>query len=109
MILMKIIELTDKQYNNYAKIHSKRNYYQSVEYTKLLKGDVWYLGLVDDNNNLYGATSLVINDLKLNYKYAYAPRGFLINFNDFDLLTNFTLELKKYLSKKNIVFVKLDP
>lgn len=106
---MRIIELTEKQYNNYAKIHSKRNYFQSVEYSRLYNGIVWYLGMIDDNNNLHGATSLIINDLKLNYKYGYAPRGFLINFNDFDLLTNFTNELKKYLSKKNVVFVKLDP
>jgi len=107
---MKIIELTEIQYNNYAKIHSKRNYFQSVAFTKLYEGlEVMYVGLVDDNNNLYAASSLIINSLKLNYKYAYAPRGFLIDYNNYELLTTFTNALKIFLKKTNIIFVKLDP
>lgn len=106
---MQIIELNETQFNNYAKIHSRRNYFQSVEYTKLFNNKVLYLGLIDESNNLYGATSLIINELKMNYKYAYAGRGFLINYNNLELLTSFTNELKKYLKKLNIIFIKLDP
>ena len=42
-------------------------------------------------------------------KYGYAPRGFLIDYNNFNLLKIFTYELKKYLGKKNILSIKLCP
>ena len=34
---MKIIELTDIQFKNYAKIHSARNYMQTTEYASTMK------------------------------------------------------------------------
>jgi len=32
---MKIIELTEVQFKNYSKLHSARNYFQSLEYANL--------------------------------------------------------------------------
>ena len=34
---MKIIKLTETQYKNYSKLHSARNYMQSVEFANLKK------------------------------------------------------------------------
>ena len=34
------------------------------------------------------------------FKYALAPRGFLIDYNDEKLLTTFTKLIKKFLGKK---------
>lgn len=107
---MQIIKLNEEQYNNYSKIHSQRSYYHDISYIKLFNNNnIMYLGLIDDNNNLYASTALVIYNLKMNYKYAYAPRGFLIDYNNTNLLTNFTNCLKQFLKKENIIFVKLDP
>ena len=36
------------------------------------------------------------------FKYAYAPRGFLMDYEDLDSLELFTTELKKYLKEKLI-------
>ena len=41
---------------------------------------VLYIGLME-NNNIIGASMLLI-ERKKNFKYAYAPRGFLIDYND---------------------------
>ena len=66
--------------------------YELYGYKKL------YVGLVDDNNNLIAASLLLLNKIK-NYKYAYAPRGFLIDYNDMELFKTFTIMLKNYLNK----------
>lgn len=39
----------------------------------------------------------------------YAPRGFLIDYHDLELLTAFTNEIKKWAKKKNAIFIKIDP
>ena len=38
---------------------------------------------------------------------AFEPRGYLIDYNDFDLLKEFTLKLKDYVKAKNGIFIKI--
>ena len=45
----------------------------------------------------------------LKKKMFYAPRGFLIDFDDNKLLKSFTEEVKKYIKKENGIFLKIDP
>lgn len=108
---MNIIKLTEEQFRNYANFHSNRNYFQTVEFANMYKEYGYqklYIGLIDENNNLVAATLLLLNKIKM-YNYAYAPRGFLIDYNDQELLKTFTTLLKNYLRKIKITFVKLDP
>ena len=39
----------------------------------------------------------------------YSPRGFLIDYNDYELLKEFTEKIKKYVKEKNGIFIKIDP
>ena len=39
----------------------------------------------------------------------YAPRGYLLDFNDSKLLELFTNELKRYVKKSKGIFIKIDP
>ena len=110
---MKIIELNELQFKNYSNIHSKKNYKQSVEYS-LLKCDTdgydkIYLGLMDDDRNIIAATLLLEKKLNNKYSYGYCPNGYLIDFFNLNLLNIFTNELKKYLKKKNFIYVHLNP
>ena len=109
---MKIIELNQNQYRSYARIHSRRNIFQSVEYATMYENASYkasYYGLVDDNNNLCAATLILSAKMKGAYLYGYAPRGFLIDYDNQELFKTFTTLLKGYLKKKKFVFVKLDP
>lgn len=109
---MEIIELEERQFRNYSYIHSNRNIYQTVENAKRLESKYnqkLYLGLIDDQNNLLAATLLLISKLKGKYLYGYAPKGFLIDYNNEELLTTFTNKLKEYLKERKFVFIKLDP
>ena len=108
---MMIIELNEEQFRSYANFHSNRNYFQTVEFANMYELYGYkklYVGLVDDNNNLIAASLLLLNKIK-NYKYAYAPRGFLIDYNDMELFKTFTIMLKNYLKRIKVVFVKFDP
>ena len=39
----------------------------------------------------------------------YSPRGFLIDYNNKELLKKFTEEIKKYAKTENAIFIKIDP
>ncbi len=110
---MRIIELTEKQFDNYSKIHSARNYALTTQYALMEKDkhnyQIRYLGLIDNNNNLYAASLILESELKGNYKMGFAYSGFLIDYTDYELFAIFTEELKKYLKKLNYIYLKTNP
>ena len=109
---MKIVELHIDDFNKFEKTFPHRNFYQTIEYGSLMdrhQFDDYYLGLIDESNNILAATLILVNKVFIGYKWGYCPRGFLIDYNNVELLKAFTNELKIYLKKRNFMFVKLDP
>jgi lipid II:glycine glycyltransferase (peptidoglycan interpeptide bridge formation enzyme) len=66
------------------------------------------LGLKDEQNQILAA-SLILIEKNTKYKYAYAPRGFLLDYQDSHLLKEFTNGVKKYLGKLGIIAIKMNP
>ena len=109
---MHIIELSELQFKNYSNMHSKKNYKQSVEYAKLKQDNgysPYYLGLIDEANNVHAATLLLAKNINNKSKYGYIPNGYLINYYNLDLLQTFTVELKSFLKKLNFIYVRITP
>ena len=109
---MKIKQITEQEFNNFAKNYPLYSVYQTVEYAKSMENQGFLqliVGLTDNNNNNIVGASILLIQKHLAYNYAYAPRGFLIDYYDFNLLKTFTYELKKYLSSLDIVAVKFNP
>ena len=109
---MKIVFLTQQQFDIFSNNHPLHTMYQTSMYASLMEKTGYttrYFGFVDDKNNLIGATLLLEKKLILNFKYAYAPRGFLINYDDKDLIKEISIKFKDYLSKNNFIFLKIDP
>ena len=107
---MEIKELTNEEFKAFSKVFKPSSMYQTVEYALTMNGencDSFYVGFID-NNNLKAASLIIVQKVS-GFKYAFAPKGFLINYNDFELLENFTKELKKFLKKKDIVAIKINP
>ena len=78
---------------------------------KIKKNNGWdshYVGMKKDGD-IVAATLLLSKDIKFFKKMFYAPRGFLLDYNDFALIRDFTLELKKYLKENNALFLKINP
>ena len=51
----------------------------------------------------------ITKKLPLGYSYFYAPRGYVIDFWDNNLLKKFTEEIVKYTKKRKGIFIKIDP
>lgn len=109
---MKIIELNEIQFRNYSRLHSNRNYLQSIEYANMQKAygfNVLYVGMVDVDDKLIAA-SLILNKKAFSkFSYGISPGGFLIDYNNFDLLKNFSDLLKEFLFKKDYIYLQVEP
>ena len=109
---MKIINLNQTVYRNYANIHSRRNFGQTIEYSLLnFNRDKrkLFLGLVDDAENIYAATLILIHSVSPGIFEAIAPNGFLIDYADYNLVKTFTEELIKFLRKEKVTFLVTNP
>ncbi len=110
---MQIILLDELKFDQFAMSHPNYNYYQTSNYGKLMSKhgyNSYYLGYVDDLGAIKAATLLIVkNDKNDKRKMGYAPRGFLIDWNDDELVKNFTIALKEFLLKRNFTYVKVDP
>ena len=107
---MYIKELTNEEFSTFTSSFPYKTFYQTPEYAFVMnheKSEAFFIGLVDDNYIL--AASLVIVEKRNGFKYAYTPRGYLINFNDYNLVEQFTKLLKEFLGKKDIVAIKVNP
>lgn len=103
-------ELTNDEFKKFSNEFYIKSIYQTVEYAFIMSNqgyDCIFLGLCDDDKVL--AASLFLIDKNTKYKYAYAPRGFLIDYNNFNLLEIYTKEIKNYFSRHQIVGVKISP
>lgn len=108
---MEIVQITKEEFDIFAENHPNKNFYQTSSYGMLMDRhsfDDYYLAL-KDGETIKAATLILIDKVLFGYKWGYCPRGFLIDFNDFNLLETFTRLLKEFLNKRNFMFVKIDP
>ena len=109
---MHIEELTIERFNEYCLKNSLHNYMQTSEYARLMGENHYnydYIGLVDPKGNILAASLILIKKIGFNMRYGYAPKGFLINYYDSNLIETFISALKEFYIKKNIVFIKINP
>ena len=110
---MKIVSLKKEEFDNFAFQYKNNNYCQSSNYAEFEKEtegyEIHYLGFVDNNGNLVGAGLMLYKQLFLGYKYAYSPRGLLIDYTNIHMIRDVTNELKKLLKKQKFIFIKIDP
>lgn len=108
---MKIKELTEKEFKSYIKDRKDLSFMQMPEIGNLRKkygSEVKYLGLVKDDKILTASLFLITKTF-MKKKTFYAPRGFLIDYNNKELLEKYVEELKKYARKNDALMIKIDP
>ena len=107
---MAIRELDRKEFDEYAFKHPYRSFYQTSQYGTLMSKHGYsplYLGL--DEGGEIRASALILVKTQAGIKLGYSPRGFLIDFNDYQLVDDFTHNLKEYLARIGIVNLLIDP
>ena len=108
---MVVREITNEEFKNFSKQYPISSLYQTPEYAFSISKQNYeplFVGLINDNGETIGA-SLVLIEKIFGFKYAYTPRGFLIDYTDKDLLKRFTTLLKKFLGKKDVIAIKMCP
>ena len=107
---MHIKLLTNAEFLQFTKVFKPSSIYQTPYYAFTMNEENYtsmFVGLMD--GNVLKAASLILVYKVNGFKYALAPRGFLIDYNDENLVTTFTKLIKKYLGKKDIVAIKINP
>lgn len=109
---MNIILLNEEQFRNYSSNHINRNFCQTLEYANMKNADGYktiYLGLIDDEKNILAGSLILEKNINTKYKYGFSPNGFLIDYDNQDLIKNFTDKLKEYLKKQNYIYLRINP
>lgn len=109
---MKMIELTKEKFENFVKSSPYKNYCQTDEYGKILSKTGFeydFVGYTTNDYEILAAGMFLTKKIGSRYYYAYCPKGFIIDYNDFDLVKRFTRNLIKYYKKKNVIFLKINP
>lgn len=108
---MEFGKLTENEYLKFWEKHPLKTFLSSIEIGKLRKHNHWdveYVG-VKENKRIIGATMLVSKKRRFGKNEYYAPRGYLIDFNNIELLDFFTNQLKQYIKQNNGYVLRIDP
>jgi lipid II:glycine glycyltransferase (peptidoglycan interpeptide bridge formation enzyme) len=109
---MKLVNLSKKEFKDFTDKHPQITFHQTEEWANLKKVNNWesyYIGLEKNKKIVAGALLLAKTLPIVKKKMFYSPRGFLIDYNNKELLEEFTKEIKKFVKKEKGIFVKIDP
>ncbi len=108
---MEIKEISNEEFNEFSEKYILNSMYQTTEYGLVMNKQNYttmFVGLINDINEVVAASLILIEKFG-QFKYAYAPRGFLIDYTNKELLTEFTTKIKKFLKKKRVMAIKICP
>lgn len=108
---MKFQEITEKEYREFWENHPLKTFLSAPEISKLRQKSNWdtyYVG-VKEKKKIVAATMLLAHKRHFNKYEFYSPRGYLLDFNNHELVNFFTEELKKYIKDKKGYVLRIDP
>src|SRR5574344_213191 len=106
---MSIEEISKDEFDKYAKSHILKSFFQSKEYGSLMTHSdfsVLYIGAFE-NKEMVGASLIMYKTIAPSMKYGYAPRGFLIDYYNDELLKKFTRKIKEFFFIRGFAFIKI--
>ena len=109
---MKIINLSENEYREYATENTNSNFGQSLEYSEIqnnVRKNRLFLGLIDSNEKLQAAALILIRNVTSFTKEAVAPNGYIIDSANFDLVRKFTPLLKERWAKEHVTYLITNP
>ncbi len=104
--------ITKEEYDAFVENSSKSHFLQSYDWGTFAQKEKHltphYLAL-EEEGKIIAATLLLEKKLPLGYTYLYAPRGFVLDYQNTTLLKTFTDEVNKFAKKRKAIFIKIDP
>lgn len=108
---MKFVTLSEKEFLDFSKTNKLTTFFQTTYWGEIKLTNGWkshYIGL-KDGKTIVAASLLLSKKIKFFKNMFYAPRGFLIDYSNHELLEEFTLKLKEYLKENDALFLKINP
>lgn len=108
---MRIIEIKQEEFDSMARNHEYANPWQTSNFGKAAEAlgyETLYLGF-EDGGAIKGCTLLLTKNVFSGQSISYAPRGILIDFEDYKLLHSALEKLKDYLNDRKIMSFTMDP
>lgn len=108
---MEFLQISEEEFVSFASTHPLNNLWQTKEMAAIRKKrgfDIYYVG-VKENEKLVAATMLTSIPVFMGYTLVQALRGFLIDYNNKELLAFFHNELVKFLKSKKCLKLRIDP
>lgn len=108
-----ITNVEEKRYRDFEENHPKSHFLQSYswgEFCRRVKGQVPnYVGMEDESHNLVATALILERKTPFGYSYGYSPRGFVLDYQNKELIAEFTKYLKEFMKQKKIIYIKFDP
>ncbi|MDQ0415884.1 peptidoglycan pentaglycine glycine transferase (the first glycine) [Croceifilum oryzae] len=107
--------ITEEEYNEFVRHHSKSHFLQSVEWGKYREQsstEKMYLVGLKENGHLRAAAMILVRSMPeplISKKMAISPRGFVVDFKNKDYVKAFTHYLRLFLKRNRITFLRIDP
>lgn len=108
---MEFVILNEEEYRKFYNSNSQSSFMQSVELGHLKEdyGDIIHFVGVKKEKKIVAASLLLESKTIFNKSMFYAPRGLIVDYHDFSLLSFFVTELKKYMRKYHGFTLTIDP
>lgn len=106
-----VSDIDKEEYESFVSNSPYGHFMQSYDFGLIRKEKHFiphYVGL-KENGKLIATALLLEKKLLLGYSYFYCPRGYVIDFNNKELVNTFTKYLIKYAKKNKSIFIKIDP
>ena len=103
------VNLNKKEYDEFVSNYSMSSFMQEYNWANIK--DNWrhfHCGLYKDNK-LIGVCLILVKNIIKNITMFYIPRGYLIDFTDYEALAEMTKNIKKLAKENNAYMVKIDP
>ncbi len=110
--MMKLKEISFEELEKFSLSTDEATFHQTKGWAKLKEHNGWchYVVGLYDKKEMKAAALLLAKRVPIVKKYMfYSPRGFLIDYHDYNLLKEFTEEVKKFVKSKGGIFIKIDP
>lgn len=108
---MRFTTLTEDEFRTFYSNHPLKTFLQAPEIGKLREQNGWTVTFVGvkKETEIIGATMLLSKPQFMNKLEFYAPRGFLLDYKNKNVLSFFTSEIKQYIQKQNGYILRIDP
>ena len=109
---MELVNLEKEEFIEFSKNFPNSMFFQSPNWINVKKDNGWtgeMIGL-KENGEVKAATILLYKRVQfIRRNMVYAPRGFLLDYNNLELLSLFVSKVKEYLKSKKALFLKINP